>query len=248
MGDFKSASNYDPLTGTMNVLAIGSYGSGKSTFFSTFPTPAFVFDFDNQIAVYRGNDFDYNQYPVSPIGWAKFEQDFREVKLLQKEGKYKTVIFDSGTGLTALAMEKALSLDPKRSPTGGPLWNVHFQMVKNLMEGKIRQLLSLPACNHLLACHLKIVQDMETGTVLSIDPSLTGQLVNDVPAMFGEVYILQPKQKGGKTQYCIQTVTKGHLKARSSLSGKLHLLPDLMANDYNAILSILKEKEDGGSK
>jgi len=142
--------------------------------------------------------------------------------------------------MIALAMEKALSLDPKRSPTNGPLWNVHYQMVKNLIEGKIRQLLSLEGCNHLLSCHLKITQDMETGVVISIDPNLTGQLVNDVPAMFGEIYVARTKKKGGNTEYLIQTVTKGHLKARSNLSGKLHLLPDELPNEYDAIMQKVK--------
>ena len=232
----------------MNVLAVGDYGSGKSTLFASFPQPGFIFDFDNQIPVYRDGDWDYGQYPVSPKGWSDFEKDFREVKSSCKEGKYKTVIFDSATGMTALAMERAMSLDPKRSPTGGPLWNVHYQMVKNLMEGKMRQFLSLPGVNHLLACHLKVTQDMESGTIISIDPNLTGQLINDVPAMFGEIYVLKPKQKGGKTRYKIQTVTKGHLKARSNLSGKIHLLPDEVDNDYEAIMThLLKKKPDNES-
>ena len=224
----------------INVLAVGDYGSGKSTFFSSFPQPGFIFDFDNQIPIYRYGEWDYGQYSVNPKGWAQFEKDFKEVKTVCAEGKYKTVIFDSATGMTALAMERALSLDPKRSKTGGPLWNVHYQMVKNLIEGKIRQLLSLPGCNHLLACHLKVTQDMESGTIISIDPNLTGQLINDVPAMFGEIYILRPKQQGGKTKYKMTTVTKGHLKARSNLSGKLHLLPDEVDNDYGELMKHLK--------
>ena len=121
---------------------------------------------------------------------------------------------------------------------------MHYQMVKNLMEGKIRQFLSLPGCNHLLACHLKVTQDMETGTIISIDPNLTGQLINDVPAMFGEIYICRPRQKKGKTDYKIQTVTKGHFKARSNLSGKMHLLPDEVDNNYTAIMQYVKNKEE----
>ena len=117
----KNTKDLDIQTSALNVLAVGDYGSGKSSLFSTFPQPGFVFDFDNQIAVYRDGDWDYGQYPVSPQGWAQFEKDFRDVRNLCKEGKYKTVIFDSATGMTALAMERAMSLDPKRSPTGGPL-------------------------------------------------------------------------------------------------------------------------------
>lgn len=239
-----NAKDFNLEVSTLNVLVAGSYGSGKSTFFATFPTPAYLFDFDQQVAVYRGNDFEYSQYTMSPAGWAKFEADFRKVKAACREGKYKTVIFDSATGMIALAMERALSLDPKRSPAGGPLWNVHFQMVKNMLEGKIRQLLSLEGCNRLLACHLKVTQDMETGAIISIDPSLTGQLINDVPAMFGEIYIAKVIQKGGIVKYRLQTVTKGHLKARSNVSGKSHLLPDEMDNEYSEIIKHLKENNN----
>ena len=240
----KNTKDLEIKNSDMNVLIVGDYGSGKSTFFSSFPQPGFVFDFDNQIPVYREGDWDYGQYPVSPKGWAEFEKDFRVVRDRCKEGAYKTVVFDSATGMTALAMERALSLDPKRSPTGGPLWNVHYQMVKNLMEGKIRQFLSLPGCNHLLACHLKVTQDMETGSVVSIDPNLTGQLINDVPAMFGEIYVAKAKQKGKSTLYTIQTVTKGHLKARSNLSGKMHLLPDELENSYEGIIKRLENEKE----
>ena len=125
---------------------------------------------------------------------------------------------------------------------------MHYQMVKNLMEGKLRQFLSLPGCNHLLACHLKVTQDMETGTIISIDPNLTGQLINDVPAMFGEIYVLRPKQKGGKTSYKLATVTKGYLKARSNLSGKMHLLPDEVDNDYESIMKCLETKPGTDTK
>ena len=166
----------------MNVLAVGDYGSGKSTLFSSFPQPGFIFDFDNQIPVYRDGDWDYGQYPVSPKGWAEFEKGFRVVKDACKEGKYKTVIFDSATGMTALAMERAMSLDPKRSPTGGPLWNVHYQMVKNLMEGKLRQFLNFN-CNLVFIAHMNTKVD-ENGAVIGVEPSLTGQLSADVPSYF----------------------------------------------------------------
>ena len=125
---------------------------------------------------------------------------------------------------------------------------MHYQMVKNLMEGKIRQFVSLPNCNHLLACHLKVTQDMETGNIISIDPNLTGQLINDVPAMFGEIYILRPRQKGGRTKYMLSTVTKGHLKARSNLSGKMHLLPDEVENDYEALMGYLRKAPEAETK
>jgi len=63
-----NAKDFDVTAETLNVMVVGSYGSGKSTFFTSFPTPGYLFDFDNQVAVYRGKDFDYSQYPMSPMG------------------------------------------------------------------------------------------------------------------------------------------------------------------------------------
>ena len=64
----------------LKVMSVGESGTGKSMFASSFPTPGFVFDFGKEIISYRGKDFDYEQYNVSPQGWAKFEKDLLVVK------------------------------------------------------------------------------------------------------------------------------------------------------------------------
>ena len=95
------------------------HNTGKSVFASSFPTPGFIFDFGNEIISYRGKDFDYESYDVSAAGWSKFEKDFVGIKKAVEEGKYKTVVVDNLSAMTDLCMEKALQLDPKRSPTNG---------------------------------------------------------------------------------------------------------------------------------
>ena len=196
----------------IKVMSVGESGTGKSIFASSFPTPGFVFDFGKEILSYKGLDFNYEQYDVSPQGWAKFEKDFIAVRKDVVDEKYQTVIVDNLSAMTDVCMEKALQLDPKRSATGGPLWNVHYQMVKNLMEGKLRQMLNLD-CNLVFIAHLDTIKD-EEGAVIGVEPSLTGKLSGDVPSYFDECYYHTTRREGGQTKWLVQTVPVGRNHGR----------------------------------
>lgn len=108
------------------------------------------------------------------------------------------------------------------------------------MEGKLRQLISLP-CNVIIISHIDVVKDEKTGNILDISPLLTGQLREKIPGAFQEVYYCTTKRVGQETKWLIQTVPIGYTKARSRLSGKKHLLPDFLPNNYDAIMKKLKE-------
>jgi len=229
------------------TFVLGDYGSGKSVFASTYPTPGYVFDFDKGIMGYRGKDFNYDQFELSPKGWVEFEKTFLYIRKQVEAGVYQTVIVDSTTTMTDIAMERALQLDPKRTDEGGPLWNVHYQIVKNLMEPKLHALMRLP-CNVVMNGHWKVTTDQKTGAILSVDPLLTGQLAEKVPGYFDEVYASFVKTVNGQPKYTIRLVTKGFYKARSRISGPARLLPDELPNDYNELRKAInkaKEKEGG---
>jgi len=230
----------------LKVFVVGDAGTGKSVFASSFPTPAFLFNFDDTILSYRGIDIDYEDYTKDAKGWIKFEKDFAELKKKMDvdDPPYKTIIIDSTTSWSDLAMERALQLDPKRSPTGGPLWNVHYGMVRNLIEGRLRQLLELKA-NIVVIGHLQIIQDQETGAVVAVQPLLTGQLSTKAPGYFDEVYYTRTKKGKQGMEWVMQTVAMGHYKARSRLSGHARILPDEIPNSYEALLTAIK---DGTSK
>ena len=223
----------------IKTLVIGDYGTGKSVFASSFPTPGFLFDFDNGALTYKGKDFKYGQYTINPAGWVDFEKDFNQVVKDTKEGMYKTIVFDSTSLLTDLAMERALQLDPKRSATGGPLWNVHYGVVRNLVEGKIRQLLQLNA-NIVVISHMEIIRDQETGAILGTQPLLPGALSVKMPGYFDEVYYAFSKIKEGKPDFFLQTLPKGFYKARSRISGKQQALPMEIPNDYGNLLKLIE--------
>jgi hypothetical protein len=225
----------------LKVMSVGESGTGKSIFAASFPTPGFIFDFGKEILSYRGKDFDYEQYDVSSLGWSKFEKDFAEVRKSVEAEKYQTVIVDNLSAMTDVCMEKALQLDPKRSPTGGPLWQVHYSLVKNLMEGRLRQLLNL-RCNLVFITHLDTIKDTE-GAVIGVEPSLTGKLSVDVPSYFDEVFYHTYRKEEGSTKWYVQTIPMGRNHGRSRSSGKERLLPDLVENDYNEIIAYLTGKK-----
>ena len=221
-------------TNFFKAFCIGDFGTGKSVFASSFPTPGYVFDFDNGIETFIGKDFEYDQFQLSPTGWVAFEKKYIEIKKRAEAGEFKTVILDSTTTMTDVAMERALQLDPKRTTTGGPMWNVHYQMVRNLMEPKLRGIFNLP-CHIVMNGHLEIIMDQETGAIIGAEPLLTGRLRKSVPGYFSEVYYFFTKMKEGKVQYVLRTVPRGYYKARSRISGEARVLPDEVANSYHAI-------------
>ena len=226
-----NSSDLLPTLDFAKIFLLGDYGTGKSHFASTCPTPGFVFDFDQRIQSYRGKNFDYETFKPSGQEWVRFEKVFNTVKADVKAGKYLTVVWDSVTASQDLAMERALQLDPKRSAEGGPIWNVHFQIVKNLLAPKLNQLLTFP-CNIVVNGHWAMKLDSKTGDILSIDPLLVGQLSEKIPGYFDEVYASFTRP-GGK--FVLRTTAYGMYKARSTMSGPLHLLPNEIPNEYSEL-------------
>jgi len=226
----------------LKVLVLGDSGTGKSIFASSFPTPGYVYNFDKSMLSYRGLDFDYDDFDNSPEGWVKFEKVHKELyeKMTGDNPPYKTVIVDSTTTWSSLAMERALQLDPKRSPTKGPVWNVHYGMVRNLVEGRLRQMLDFKS-NLVVIGHLQVKEDQETGAIMVV-PMLTGQLAVTAPGLFDEVYYTRTKKGAHGLEWLIQTVAIGRGRGRSRLSGKGRILPDEMPNDYAEIVKILSKE------
>jgi hypothetical protein len=227
----------------LKCYVLGKYGTGKSVFASSFPTPGYVFDFDQRIKTYRGLDWEYDTYPLSGKGWVEFERNIRTVAKGVADGKYKTVVLDSTTSLGDCAMARAMQIDPKRSAENGPIWNVHYNIVKNLMDPKLKQILSFD-CNVVFCGHWNIVTDMKTGEIISIDPMLTGQLSDKVPGYFDEVYAAGSVTIEGEDRYFIRTTTFGHYRSRSTISGKLQLLPGRIPNNYKAVMAYADKAQE----
>lgn len=233
MPEKASELTYDSIN--TKIMLLGDYGAGKSHFASTFPGPIYVFDFDGHIMGYRHrDDVYYDQFQLSYLGWVKFEKVLLQVKKATEAGEYATIVVDSMTSMTDIAMERALQLDPKRGPDEGPMWNVHYQIVKNLMEAKLHKILSFD-CNVIFNGHWKLQYDQKTGAIIGADPMLTGQLAVKIPGYFDEVYWCQAKSVGGKPEHWMHLITRGHFKSRSLISGPKRLLPAKLPNDYPSL-------------
>jgi len=244
----------------LRLFLCGDAGTGKSVFAASCPEKMFLFNFDNSALSYRGIDCDYENYAASTAGWLKFEKDLLALKKKFAEDPtwYKTVVIDSTTSMSEVAMERALALDPKRSKTNGPMWNVHYGMVKNLISGKIRQILELP-CNIVVIGHFVRIIDNDSGAVVGVEPMLNGDLSMRLPTWFDEVYysdtvpipIAKQKTVDGKTQkvdFILRTIVKGHFKSRSRISGKAQILPAEIPNDYNVIKDLVEKARAKESK
>lgn len=240
---FNSAKDLKMSTTNLKIYGLGAYGTGKSVFASTFPTPGFVFDFDQRIETYKGRDWDYVTIPMTAKGWVEFETAYREVIKRVGEGEYKTVVLDSTSSFTDCAMERALQLDPKRSNEGGPIWNIHYSIVKNLVEPKLHGLLSLE-CHVIMLGHWAINTDARTGAIISVDPMLTGNLSVKVPGYFNEIFAFFSRTREGKEQFYFRTVSQGFYKARSTISGPRRLLPAEIPNHYVALRKHITEAEE----
>jgi hypothetical protein len=118
-------------------------------------------------------------------------------------------------------------------------------MVKNLMEGKLRQLINLN-CNVVLIAHLEIITDKKTGEVIGVAPSMTGSLGVDIPSYFHEVYYHTHKRDGETTKWYVQTIPIGRNHGRSRASGEKRLLPDYVENNYNEIMDYLMGRKIKG--
>ncbi len=108
-----SALKLKPDTTYFRVFCLGDFGVGKSVFASTFPTPGYLFDFDKGVEIYAGKDWEYDQFSASAQGWVDFETKFREVKTKAIAEEYKTVVIDSTTTLTDMAMARSMAVRPK---------------------------------------------------------------------------------------------------------------------------------------
>jgi len=225
--------------GALKCFVVGNAGTGKSSFAATVPTPACLFDFDKGILSYRGKDFDYFQYELKGSSWSTFDKDLTQVL---QSGKYKTIVIDSTTSMSDVAMEFALDVNP--SPDRIPQWNVHYSVVKSLVMGRMRKLLSFPG-NIVVLGHLQTTKDETTGAIL-VTPLLIGQLVTQLPGYFDEVYYATTRKKGDSTEWVLQTVAKGYYNARSRLSGTQALLPTFVQNDYAAIMAHVDKQTTKG--
>lgn len=235
------------------VLVVGPVGSGKSQFAASAPGPGFLIDCGGEALSYRDTDppFDYEFLPYDWRSGAKFIRIINDLKAgivpfsktpENKEGikkAYKTVVLDNLTALTDISMAKAMIDDQRRDPGNQPIWNVHFKISAGYVGDWVRLFLEVPG-SRIVICHLaNDKKDEPTGKII-FEPQLGGQLRAKIPTLFDEVLYAVTRGSDKGVEYMLQTVNKGYFKARSRLSGKEHLLPDFIPNEWDYLVGTKK--------
>jgi len=229
--------------GGLKVLILGSYGTGKSYFAKTFPEPIFLLDFDRGAISYGDRKvfvpdyFTSEQNPSTLLSMVEADLD----KLLiqsHPEGQFKTIVLDSLTTLSKVAMDLALQKRPV-SPDSPPVWNVHYPMVKVYLDRILDKLRRFSGFCVVIG-HVEYQRDDLSGEVLAL-PALIGKLQSYVPAIFDEVYFADVVSTKNGLQYTIHLSPKGFKRARSRLRSVFPQIPESIPNDWKHISSWLSK-------
>ena len=240
MGRFKE---FNPDKINLRLLIIGDYGTGKSTFASTFPEPIFLLDFDDGRLSYLGKkvyipdcfeDANLNDMQF----WNALEIELEQVqKGTHPEGKFRTIVIDSLTTLTKKALSNALMKRPVAQDSP-PVWNVHYPIVKVQVDKIIDKIKKMDT-NVVVIGHAHYEKNDLTGEII-VTPSVTGNLRTYLPALFDEVYFADVIQTKQGRKYVVNVAPVGFRKARSRLK-KAFNLPDQFENDYKVIEQLIKK-------
>jgi len=227
----------------LKVLIIGDYGTGKSYFAASFPEPIYLMDFDGGAITYSKRKVyvpDLLKNPDPQRLWAELEAEL-DLLLESKhpEGEFKTVVLDSLTTASRVAMDIATKLKPL-APGAAPSGKVHYMMVKVFLD-KILDKLRRLQTNVVTIAHVAYDKNEITGEIVAA-PNLTGQLKTFVPACYDEVYfaeVFNDPKKG--TEYQVLISPRGFKRARSRLKALHPEIPEVLPNTYDAIKPYLKE-------
>lgn len=164
------------------------------------------------------------------------------------KNQFDTWIIDSGTTLGEVAQNKAVILHGQLniSKTHEQAKKVGLIIPKIQDYGSERSLIEQFADmvlasgkNVVFICHEKEVTNDE-GTVLSIEPLLTGKSSEVVPLKFDEVYNLRVKRQGTEFVRYLQTAADGLRKV-----GSRYGIPNETAWDYDALMiALMKNKQE----
>jgi len=228
----------------LKVLLLGDYGTGKSYFAKTLPEPIFLLDFDLGSVGYAGTKtYVPDAFKASSTPQALFnavEKELEEVlKGKHKAGEFKTIVLDSLTTLTKLAMDLAMTKKPV-PPDTPPVWNVHYPLAKVFIDRLLNRLRLFNGFVCVIG-HIEYQRNDITGEILAL-PSLTGKLQTYIPAIFDEVYFTEVVQTKEGKQYLINLAPSGFRRARSRLRSIYPSIPEKLPNKWSEIEKYLKKK------
>jgi len=204
LGDIKTEGN-------TKVLLIGAPGAGKTCLAASFPGPILFLDFDNKVdsaaLFYKNNpellaNVEVRQLSTSFIAdpIAEFNKIVGNELIPQlKTGmKYKTIVLDSISAFSHLALMHILNTNPGvkgvQTAQGKMTDQTHYGILLREFKRLIPGLLTLP-CNIVMCAHVDTYKDVSTGVIIR-EAAMDGSYSSKLPQAFKEVWYVYRDNKG----------------------------------------------------
>ncbi len=181
----------------IKFLISGEFGSGKTTFATTFPKPILFFDFDDGKQTFSGmQGIDYESYGEN--SYRDFRRDFRQHC---KKQEYKTYVIDSTTFLLDAMQQDILNLSGgDKESISLPQW----QTVNSRFAEIFRQIRLFDA-HFVVIGHEQTIQDDITKEIKYLPIMVGRKFPQRAPGYFDEVYRMTSKTTKDGTTYLVQT-------------------------------------------
>lgn len=218
-----------PSRTQLTALILGEAGSGKTFLMRTAPKPVHIDQFDHTGAfglsqwVDKGEIIVDNQYdsddPMNPKAFALWSSNFERRRTSGYFENFGSYCMDSATSWSNAIMNYLLAKDG--IPGSPPRWAQDYVPQKTLIHNYIQKMLTLP-CHVFMLGHLEPSKDEVTKTI-KLRFATTGKGVVTIPSLFGELWVMDPVDRAGTTEYRILLQSTGTNLARSRLAsdGKL---------------------------
>jgi len=229
----------DPKQSTFNLLLLGELGSGKTHLLKTARKPVHIDSFDHggtktvRQEIEKGTIFADTRWeddnPQDPFVFRKWVEEYNRRNKIDYYESLGTYCIDSLTEWQSALMNHILA---KEGIAGqSPRFTKDYQPHKTKTKNFLTRILSLP-CDVIITGHLKAHEDEVSGRT-TYRLMATGSNKTEIPTMFDEVWVMEPKQQGGTVNYRVLTKSTGRHLARSRLAsnGKIETYeePDIKA-------------------
>lgn len=235
------------------VLALGTYGSGKTHFIGTFPRPVLVFSFDkgyDTIAMQPGIKVVsvLEEDRQRPQAWEQFRRRWAQFLKSREEyvwpdGRkepYQTFAIDGGTFLSDLCMNhyQYLGSNVDKKATFTQYQQILENIADIVNDGK------RAAEYFVFTALIRLDKDELSGEILSL-PALLGSIRDNIGAQFDAVfYLYTDRTPKGEEVYRMKTVGGYREKAKIRLPADIRQVvqPTIDNPNFGQILRMVSER------
>lgn len=214
----------DPKQNTFNLLLLGELGSGKTHLLKSARKPVHIDSFDHggtktvRQEINRGEIVADTRWeddnPADPWVFEEWVQEYNRRNNMGYFDNMATYCIDSLTEWQNSLMNYILAQEGIAGQT--PRFTKDYQPHKTKTRNFLSRILSLK-CDVIVTGHLKANEDEVSGRT-TYRLMATGTNKTEIPTMFDEVWVMDPKEKGGDVSYRVLTKSTGRHLARSRLA------------------------------